>query len=139
MSFIRYIRYKRVLNLRKKQYASIAVSLALAHASFGHVRYRSVGNGVADISLSLEDDQQFKLHFNRLDEAKEYIMKGSWTVEDDQYVLKFRRTKMDVPTLFTSNTGFKAASLIADKRTVKISSGRGGVVIWGIYCPRDIV
>ena len=137
MGIFRLLRYKYVLNSRKRRYASLALSLALAHASFGAVRYRSVGNGVADIQLSLDQDQSFHLHFNRLDEAKEYIMKGKWTVEDDNYVLKFRRSKLDVPTLFTSNTGFQKSSIIEDGRTVKIPSSRGGVVIWGIYCPRS--
>jgi len=135
MSIFRYLRYQRILNLRKRQYASLAVSLALAHASFGQVRYKSLGNGMADIELSLDTDQHFQLHFNRLDEAKSYIMKGKWTVEDDQYVLKFRRGKLDVPTLFESNTGYKKTYTVADKRTVIIPSGVQGVTIWGIYCP----
>ncbi|MEX2595529.1 MAG: hypothetical protein WEC59_01270 [Salibacteraceae bacterium] len=127
------------MNVRKRKYASLAVSLALAHASFGQVKYRSVGNGMAEIQLSLDEDQEFKLHFNRLDEAKEYILKGKWSVENDQYVLKFRKARWDVPTLFTSNTGFKSNSVIADKKTVKIPSNLNGVVIWGIYCTRSLV
>lgn len=139
MNPFRYIRYKRLLNLRKKEYASLAVSLALAHASFGQVKYRSLGNGVADIQLSLDEDQEFKLHFNRLDEAQEYIMKGTWTVQNENYVLKFRKSKLDLPTLFSSNTGLKKASQIEDDKTVRIPSNRNGVVIWGIYCPREMV
>ncbi|NQV52013.1 MAG: hypothetical protein HQ500_02465 [Flavobacteriales bacterium] len=136
MGIFRFFRYKYILSSRRRKYASLAVSIALAHASFGSVKYRSLGNGMADIQLSLDQDQQFRLHFNRLDEAKEYVMKGKWTVSDDNYVLKFGRSKLDVPTLFSSNTGLKKASFIQDKRTVKIPSTRNGVVIWGIFCPK---
>ncbi|MEQ9186944.1 MAG: hypothetical protein RLP15_04365 [Cryomorphaceae bacterium] len=136
MRIFRLLRYKYLLSSRRRKYASLAVSIALAHASFGSVKYRSLGNGMADIQLSLDEDQHFHLRFNRLDEAKEYVMKGTWTVAEDNYVLKFRRTKLDIPTLFGSNTGFTKASIVEDKRTVKIPSSRNGVVIWGIFCPR---
>jgi hypothetical protein len=139
MSIFRYFRYRRLLNTRQRQYASLAMSLALAHASFGQVKYKSLGNGMADIELSLGEDQEFKLQFNRLDEAKEYIMKGKWTVEDDRYVLKFRRTRLDVPSLFSSNGGLRNPVVIEDKHTVKFPSGMNGITIWGIYCPASQV
>lgn len=139
MSVLRYFRYRRLLSLRKRKYATLAMSLALAHASFGQVRYKSLGNGMADIELSLKEDQEFQLHFNRLDEAKEYIMKGKWTIEDNRYVLRFRRGKLDVPTLFTSNSGLRQTTIIENNRTVKFPSTVDGVVIWGIYCPAQPV
>ena len=55
---MRMVRYKYLLSKRRR-YASLALSLALAHASFGQVKYKSVGNGMADIELSLEQDQKF--------------------------------------------------------------------------------
>lgn len=135
MSIFRYIRYRKLLSHRRRQYASLAMSLALAHASFGQVKYKSLGNGMADIELSLDEDHEFKLHFNRLDEAKAYIMKGKWTVEEDRYVLRFRRTRMDMPSLFTSNGGLRNPIEIEDERTVKFPYGMNGITIWGIYCP----
>lgn len=137
MSLIRFFKYKSIQRNRKRHYASLAVSLALAHASMGAIKYRSVGNGVADIQLSLDKDQSFQLNFNRMDEAKEYVMKGTWTVADDNYVLKFRKSKLDVFSLFSSNTGFRKNSFVEEGNTVKIPSSRPGVVIWGIYCPRS--
>lgn len=136
MGIIRYIKYKMRLSNRKRRYASLAVSLALAHASFGQVRYKSLGNGMADIELELKENNKFELHFNRLDEARQYRLKGKWEAEANNFILKFKRSKLDVPTLFSSNTGFQEASKIEGKRIVKIDAKRDGVVIWGIYCPK---
>lgn len=139
MGLFRLLRYKYLLKNRKRRYASLAVSLALAHASFGQVKYKSLGNGMADITLALEDDQKFKLDFRPLDERKNYVMKGKWTIEEGNYILKFRRTRQDLKSLFTSNTGFYKTSEIADRKTVKIPSSTGGIMIWGIYCVRDSI
>jgi len=136
MKLLRFFRYKYLLNSRKRHYASLALSIALAHASFGHARYRSVGNGISDIELKLEQDQKFKLQLNKLDERKQYIVKGKWTMDHDNYVLQFKRSKFDIPSLFSSNTGFQKPTFIQGKRTVKIPTNRNGVVIDGIYCPR---
>ena len=112
------VRYKYLLSKRRR-YASLALSLALAHASFGQVKYKSVGNGMADIELSLEQDQKFMLKLDRADENKNYRMKGTWSVEDNNYVLQFKRPKIDVSTLFSSNTGFHKRIKITDDKTVK--------------------
>ncbi len=138
MGIMRMVRYKYLLSKRRR-YASLALSLALARASFGQVKYKSVGNGMADIELSLEQDQKFMLKLDRADENKNYRMKGTWSVEDNNYVLQFKRPKIDVSTLFSSNTGFHKRIKITDDKTVKFSSSQGGVVIFGIYCPRDSV
>lgn len=138
MGIFRLLKYKYLLNNRRKKYASLAIGLALAHASFGQVKYKSVGNGMADITLSLEDDQKFVLDFNNLYDAKKYKMKGTWLVEDGNYVLKFRRAKLALNDLFSSNTGFSKPAEIQDKHTISFPSRQGGLVIWGIYCPRDL-
>jgi len=79
------------------------------------------------------------LKLDRADENKNYRMKGTWSVEDNNYVLQFKQPKIDVSTLFSSNTGFHKRIKITDDKTVKFSSSQGGVVIFGIYCPRDSV
>lgn len=138
MGLFRILRYKYLLKKRRR-YASLALSLALAHASFGQVKYKSVGNGMADIELSLDQDQKFKLMLNRADTTKNHKLNGTWSVEDNNYVLQFKRPKIDVSTLFSSNTGFHKPIKITDDKTVKFSSTQGGVVIFGIYCPKDLV
>lgn len=136
MGLFRFLKYRYLQNKRRK-YASLAVSLALAHASFGQVKYKSLGNGMADITLALEENHRFRLDFNPLDEDKRYVMKGKWMAQDGNYVLKFRKTKPDIYTLFTSNTGFQKSSQIEDKKTVRIPQSLAGIMIWGIYCVRD--
>ena len=59
MGLFRFFKYRYLVKNRKRHYASLALSLALAHASFGAVKYRSIGNGIADISLALNEDQKF--------------------------------------------------------------------------------
>ncbi len=137
MGVFRFFKYKYLLNQRNRKYASLAVSIALAHASFGHVRYKSLGNGLADISLSLDDDQNFKLDLNALDTQKTYKLKGKWEKNEENYVLKFKRTKPDLTSLFSSNTGYFYNNLVENKKTVKIPSLSKGIMIWGIYCERD--
>jgi len=136
MSLLRFLKYRYLQNKRRK-YASLAVSLALAHASFGQVKYKSLGNGMADITLALEENNKFRLDFNPLDEDRKYVMKGKWVVEDGSYVLKFKRTKPDIYTLFSSNTGFQKSSQIEDRKTVRFPRSLSGIMIWGIYCVRD--
>lgn len=138
MGVFRFLKYRYLLNKRNRKYASLAVSIALAHASFGMVRYKSVGNGLADISLNLSDDQNFNLDLNALDTHKTYKLQGKWEKQNEEFVLKFKRTKPDLKSLFTSNTGYFYNNFVLDKKTVRIPSVASGIMIWGIYCERDV-
>jgi hypothetical protein len=137
MSFLRLFKYKFLLSQRSRKYASLAMSIALAHASFGAVKYKSLGNGIADISLSLDEDQNFSLDLKAVDAPKTYKLKGTWEKEHDNYVLKFKRRQKDLGKFFESNTGYSNNNLVADKKTVKIPSLSTGVVIWGIFCEKE--
>lgn len=136
MGFFRFIKYKYLISNRRKRYASLAISLALAHASFAQVRYKSVGNGLADITLALRGDHEFMLDFQSFDTEKNTVMKGTWTSENNDYVLHFKKVKTDLNALFESNTGFQKIIKIADRRTVRFPKTQAGLFIHGIYCPR---
>lgn len=140
MGIFRFIRYRYLTNKRRK-YASLAVSLALAHASFGQVKYKSLGNGMADITLALEDDNRFKLDFRPYvqNDNKKLLLKGKWHTEEDRYVLRFNRKRANLRNLFSSNSGFEKLSEVQDGRTVIIPRNETGVVIWGIYCEKRSV
>lgn len=127
-----------LLKQRSKKYASLAMTIALAHASFGAVKYKSLGNGIADISLNLDEDQNFSLDLKAVDAPKTYKLKGTWEKEDDSYVLKFKRKQKNLSKFFGSNTGYFNNNEVADKKTVKIPSLSTGVVIWGIFCEKDL-
>lgn len=133
MGIFRLIKYNYLLKKRRK-YASLAVSIALAHASFGQVKYRSIGNGMADITLALEDNQKFKLDLNRLPDQKKISLKGTWSAESENYVLRFNRNRKNLKNLFFSNSGFEKLSEVQDARTVVIPKNEFGVIIDGIYC-----
>lgn len=139
MGLFRFFKYKYLMNNRRKRYASLAISIALAHASFGQVRYKSLGNGMADISLALEEDQKFILDFNDIADQKHYKLKGKWSVERDNFVLKFRRAKPDLKSLFTSNPGFAKSTVVTDEKTVQFPQSTDGLMIWGIYCMKDSI
>lgn len=137
MSIFRLIKYKRVTNKRRK-YASLALSLALAHASFGQVKYKSLGNGMADITLALEQDNRFKLDYQPFTTNDNKLsLKGKWHAEEDRYVLKFNRKRSMLKTLFTSNTGFEKLTEVQNG-TVFIPKNEVGVVISGIYCQKRL-
>jgi hypothetical protein len=136
MGLFRFFKYKYLINNRRKRYASLAVSIALAHASFGQATYKSIGNGLADITLSLEKDQRFHLDLTDLSQHKKYALAGKWSVENDQYVLTFKKAKKDLSELFTGTSGFQSYAQIADNRTVKFPQTRAGLMINGIYCTR---
>ncbi|GAB5539517.1 MAG: hypothetical protein Salg2KO_16200 [Salibacteraceae bacterium] len=137
MGLFRFIRYKRVLNARKRHYATLALSLAMAHASLGAVKYKSIGNGLADISLALDDNLKFKLDVESNIEHRKYSMSGKWIMQDDYYVLKFDRVQKDLRELFTGSTGFASYAQVSDKKTIKFPTSRAGLLIDGIYCLRS--
>ena len=139
MGIFRFLKYRYITKKRRK-YASLAVSLALAHASFGQVKYKSLGNGMADITLALEQDETFRLEFQPFTTStdKRLSLRGKWHAEDENYVLRFKRKRRNLKNLFTSNTGFEKLSEVQDKRTVLIPRNEHGVVIYGIYCEKRI-
>jgi len=138
MSILRLIKY-RYLTKRRRKYASLAVSLALAHASLGQVKYKSLGNGMADITLALEQDNRFKLDLQPHTTAERSLkLSGKWHAEEDNYVLKFNRKRKNLKNLFSSNAGFEKLSEVQDGRTVIIPRNEVGVVISGIFCQKRI-
>lgn len=128
-----------VRRLRSKHYASLALSLALSQASFGQARYKSLGNGMADITLDLSGDNNFKLDFNDIAKQKRILLKGTWTQESGNYILTFNRIKTDLGSLFTSNSGFRMPARVADKKTLVFPATQPGLMIWGIYCEKESV
>jgi hypothetical protein len=136
MGLLRFFKYKYLLNNRRKKYASLALSIALAHASFGQAQYKSIGNGLADITLTLEDNQKFNLNLNDLAGNKNYTLAGKWTLENDQYVLRFNRARKNLNDLFHGSTGFATYAEVQDKRTIIFPQNRAGLMINGIFCSR---
>ena len=138
MGLLRFFKYKYLLNNRRKINASLVLSIALAHGSFGQAKYKSVGNGLADIILSLEDNQSFNLNLNDLAGNKNYTLAGKWTLENDQYILRFNRAKKNLHDLFMGSAGFDSYAEVKDKRTVKFPQSRAGLMINGIFCSRQM-
>ncbi len=136
MGLHRFFKYKYLLKNRRKKYASLALSIALAHASFGQTKYKSIGNGLADITLTLEDNQRFNLNLNDLAGDTNYILAGKWTLENDLYILRFNRARKNLNDLFMGNTGFETYAEVQDKRTIIFPQNRVGLMINGIFCSR---
>jgi hypothetical protein len=136
MRLFRIIKYRRLLNARKKHYASVALSIVVAHAALGAVKYKSVGNGLADISLDLEEDLNFKLAVNDSVQKEQYELNGKWSLDKDSYVLTFNRPKIDLRQMFSGNAGFDSYTKIDDGKSVRFPRSRAGIMIDGIYCTR---
>lgn len=139
MGLLRFFKYKYVIKSRRRKYASLALSLALAHASFGAVKYRSIGNGIADITLALEEDQKFVLDLKKVANQKNQILKGKWSIDNDNVILRFNRSRTGIRELFQSNSGFNKTVKVEDRKTVRFPFTKPGLTILGIYCPKESI
>ncbi|MDC1222364.1 hypothetical protein N8Z47_06815, partial [Salibacteraceae bacterium] len=67
---------------------------------------------------------------------KNYTLAGKWTLENDQYVLRFNRARKNLNDLFMGKAGFETYAEVKDKRTIKFPQSRAGLMINGIFCSR---
>ena len=91
--------------------------------------FKSMGNDVADIKLTLKANEKFNLMFHPLD-ANPVSFKGDWDLADGKYELTFRGKSIDFNSLFPNYDGIE----VVNEETIKFSNSLEGLWIWGIYC-----
>ncbi|SRX55238.1 hypothetical protein [Aequorivita sp. CIP111184] len=107
------------------------------------VSYKSLGNGVASISLQLFENNTFKFDFKSIpqpdtDEKPVKISeKGTYTSEGNWKTLNFKNPKFSLASIFDANYASAADFKVIDKENVKINVAKRALPIWGVVCEKQ--
>lgn len=104
-------------------------------------RYKSLGNGVADIELILFENQTFSLRIESISQpgTKENTFKiyekGTFEKDGKWNVLNFIKPNFSLESIFDPAFSNPGDFEIEDEK-VKIDSQKDGIMIWGIFCEK---
>jgi hypothetical protein len=108
------------------------------------VYYQSHSNGLANIQLKLQPDQQFRFDLTLLPEAgtgdtlaERFIFTGQWSHDAQQYFVRFKRSE-DIDLFALVNPEYEPTTNVevVDYRTLAFPLDAQEIVIWGILCYR---
>ncbi|PVW13556.1 hypothetical protein [Marixanthomonas spongiae] len=104
------------------------------------VAYKSLGNGVAAISLLLFENNTFQLNFKSIpqpetnDKPVERSEKGTYTGEGHWKTLQFLSKGFDASALFDAQYNNPDEVEVLGKNKVKVNTAQQTITIWGIVC-----
>ncbi|CAM3428561.1 hypothetical protein [Aequorivita lipolytica] len=107
------------------------------------VSYKSLGNGVASISLKLFENNTFKFDFKSIPqpdtEEKPIVIseKGTYTSEGNWKILNFKNPKFSLAAIFDKNFSGAADFRVIDETNVKINTSKNVLPIWGVVCEKQ--
>ena len=107
------------------------------------VSYKSLGNGVASISLQLFENDTFKFDFKSIpqpetDEKPIIISeKGTYTSDGNWKTLNFKKQEFSLAAIFDKNFADAAYFKVIDKENVKINTSKSALPIWGVICEKQ--
>lgn len=107
------------------------------------VAYKSLGNGVASISLQLFENNTFKFDFESIpqpetDEKAAIISeKGTYTSDGSWKILKFKKPEFSLSAIFDKNYADAAYFEVIDNESVKINTSKKALPIWGVVCEKQ--
>lgn len=107
------------------------------------VSYKSLGNGVASISLKLYENDTFKFDFESIpqpdtNEKPALISeKGTYTSDGSWKTLNFKDPKFSLTAIFDKNYGDAAHFKVVDKENVRINTSKTALPIWGVVCEKQ--
>lgn len=107
------------------------------------VSYKSLGNGVASISLKLFENNTFKFDFKSIpqpdtDEKPIFISeKGTYISDGSWKILNFKDPKFSLAAIFDNNYGDAAHFKVIDEENVKINTSKSALPIWGVICEKQ--
>lgn len=104
--------------------------------------YKSLGNGVADISLKFYDNETFQFVMNsipqeRSDKSIRISEKGTYTSNGKWKELHFKNPKFSLEAIFDPQFSEGDDYRAIDHETVKFNTGKEAVSIWGVTCVRE--
>ncbi len=107
------------------------------------ISYKSLGNGVASISLQLFENKTFKFDFKSIpqpdtDEKTIAISeKGTYTTDGDWKTLNFKNPKFSLAAIFDKQFGDSSFFKVIDEENVKINTAQNALPIWGVVCEKQ--
>ncbi len=107
------------------------------------ISYKSLGNGVAAISLQLFENNTFKFYFKSIpqpdtDEKPVKISeKGTYTSEGNWKTLNFKNPKFSLAAVFDANYAGTTDFKVIDTENVKINTAKKTLPIWGVVCEKQ--
>ena len=107
------------------------------------VSYKSLGNGVASISLQLFQNDTFKFDFKSIPQPetneKPIVIseKGTYTSDGSWKTLYFKNPKFSLAAIFDKNYGDSAHFKVIDEEHVKINTSKNALPIWGVVCEKQ--
>lgn len=107
------------------------------------VSYKSLGNGVASISLQLFENNTFKFDFKSIpqpdtdDKTITISEKGTYTTDGNWKTLNFKNPKFSLASIFDTNYAGAADFRVIDKENVKINTAKNALPIWGVVCEKE--
>ncbi len=106
------------------------------------VSYKSLGNGVASISLQLFENNTFKFDFKSIpqpdtdEKAVNISEKGTYTSEGNWKTLNFKDPKFSLAAIFDAQYSNASDFQVIDKEKVKINTAQNVLPIWGVVCEK---
>lgn len=107
------------------------------------VSYKSLGNGVASISLQLFENNTFKFNFNSIpqpdtnEKPVKISEKGTYTSDGNWKTLNFKNPKFSLAAIFDKEYAGAADFQVLDKENVKINTSKNALPIWGVVCEKQ--
>ena len=107
------------------------------------VSYKSLGNGVASISLQLFENNTFKFDFQSIpqpdtdEKAVKISEKGNYTSDGNWKTLYFKNPKFSLAAIFDKQFGDSTFFKIKDEENVMINTEKNALPIWGVVCEKQ--
>ncbi|PHR14644.1 MAG: hypothetical protein COA40_00165 [Aequorivita sp.] len=107
------------------------------------VSYKSLGNGVASISLQLFKNNTFKFDFKSIPQPesteKPVIIskKGTYTADGNWKILNFKNPRFSLAAIFDKTYAGAADFKVIDEENVKINTSKNTLSIWGVVCEKQ--
>ncbi len=107
------------------------------------VLYKSLGNGVASISLELYENNMFKFDFKSIpqpdtDEKSVKISeKGTYKSDGEWKTLYFKNPKFSLAAIFDKQYSSVSDFKVIDEEHVMINTAKNTLPIWGVVCEKQ--
>jgi hypothetical protein len=107
------------------------------------VSYKSLGNGVASISLQFFENNTFKFNLKSIpqpgtnEKPIKISEKGTFTSDGDWKTLHFDNPKFSLAAIFDAAYAGAADFKVLDKENVKVNTTKNSLSIWGVVCEKQ--
>ncbi len=107
------------------------------------VAFKSLGNGVAAISLILFKNNTFQLNFKSIPQPESNDKpivrseEGTYNGEGNWKTLQFLNNGFDATALFDAQYNNPEEVELVNENTVKVNTAQQAITIWGVLCERE--